>query len=313
MVEVKNLVKSYGNVLALDDINFNVKQGEVLGFLGPNGAGKSTTLNIIAGYISPSRGSAIVDGFDILQEPLKARRKIGYLPEFPPLYLDMTVKAYLGFVYDLKKVKSDDKNKAIDEVCKKVDILDIKNRLIKNLSKGYKQRIGLAGALLGDPPVLILDEPSVGLDPRQVVEMRKFIRGLGKSHTVILSSHILSEVQEICSRVVIINKGKIIADDLTENLIDRLNNTKKLLLQIEGEKERVRAILKDVEGVLKVSLGKKQKEDIYEYSLELEKADNEDVRRNIFFALAKNSMPLLNITGFTSSNNLEDVFLKLTN
>ena len=312
MVKVKNLVKNYGNLVALNGVSFEVNKGEILGFLGPNGAGKSTTLNIIAGYIAAASGSVVIDDIDILDGPLKVRKKIGYLPEFPPLYLDMTVKAYLGFVYDLKKVKSENKSEAVDEVCKKVNIFDVKDRLIKNLSKGFKQRIGLAGALLGNPPVLILDEPSVGLDPRQVVQMREFIKSLGRNHTVILSSHVLSEVQEICSRVVIINKGEIIADDLTENLIGRLNDSKKLSVQIEGEKEKVRSVLKGVGGVVKVSLGKKQKENIYEYSIEFSEKADENIRREMFFALSENSMPLLNVTSVASSNNLEDVFLKLT-
>lgn len=311
MVEVKNLVKNYGKLIALNNVSFTVNKGDVLGFLGPNGAGKSTTLNIITGYISSSSGDVFVDGVDILKEPLKAREKIGYLPEVPPLYLDMTVSSYLKFVCSLKKIQRVNSLKAINYVCKKVNILNIQNRLIRNLSKGYRQRLGLAGALLGNPPVLILDEPSVGLDPRQVVEMRELIKNLGRDHTIILSSHILSEIQEICSRIIIINNGQIIANDSTENLLCALSKNEKLLVQVEGEREKVRSVLKNVEGVIKISTGKKKKVDIYEYIVDTNK-DTIDLRRSIFNSLVMNSFVILNLSGVKSSSKLEDVFLNLT-
>ena len=209
MIEVKNLSKKYGSKTALDDINFTVNDGEILGFLGPNGAGKSTTMNIITGYISSTEGTVTVDGDEIMENPIAVKRKIGYLPEQPPLYLDMTVKAYLSFMYDLKKVKLS-KTQHIEEICKVVKIDDVYNRIIKHLSKGYKQRVGIAQALLGDPKLLILDEPTVGLDPNQIIEIRNLIKSLGKKHTIILSSHVLSEIQTVCSRVIVINTRKVV-------------------------------------------------------------------------------------------------------
>ena len=217
MIEVQGLTKRYGSKVAVDDISFTVNKGEILGFLGPNGAGKSTTMNILTGYLSSNIGSVKIGEYDILEDPMKAKAKIGYLPENPPLYMDMTVKEYLDFVYDLKKVKIPRK-RHIDEICGIVKITDVYNRIIKNLSKGYKQRVGLAQALVGNPEVLILDEPTVGLDPKQIIDIRKLIKDLGKKHTVILSSHILPEIQAVCDRVIIINRGRIVADDTAENL-----------------------------------------------------------------------------------------------
>ena len=210
MIEVNNVTKYYGSKKVLDNISFSVNKGEILGFLGPNGAGKSTTMNIITGYISSSEGEVLIDSYDILKYPLKAKAKIGYLPEIPPLYLDMTVKDYLSFMFDLKKVK-EPKQEHINEICELVRIDDVYNRIIKHLSKGYRQRVGLAQALLGYPAVIILDEPTVGLDPKQIIEIRDLIKGLKDRHTVILSSHILSEIQAVCDRVLVINKGKIVA------------------------------------------------------------------------------------------------------
>ena len=217
MIEVRNLTKQYGSKKAVDNISFTVNDGEILGFLGPNGAGKSTTMNMLTGYISSTSGEALINGINILDEPMKAKKEIGYLPELPPLYLDMTVKEYLSFVYDLKKCKIP-KQAHLEEICKLVKISDVYNRVIKHLSKGYKQRVGMAQALIGNPKILILDEPTVGLDPKQILDIRNLIKRLGKKHTVILSSHILSEIQAVCDRIVIINQGVIAADDTTENL-----------------------------------------------------------------------------------------------
>ena len=229
MIEVKNLTKRYGDLKAVDDISFSVDSGEVLGFLGPNGAGKSTTMNIITGYISSTSGTVTVDGSEILEEPKKTKAKIGYLPEIPPLYPDMTVRKYLEFMFDLKKVKLP-KKEHVDEVMRLVGLSDMGGRIIKNLSKGYRQRVGFAQALIGNPPVLILDEPTVGLDPKQIIEFRKLIRSLGKKHTVIFSSHVLSEVSATCDRVIVISNGKIVADGKTDELSQSLSGKKKLMI-----------------------------------------------------------------------------------
>ena len=227
MIEVQNLSKHYGDKKAVDNISFKAEDGEILGFLGPNGAGKSTTMNILTGYISCTEGKALIDGIDILEDPIKAKAKIGYLPELPPLYLDMTVKEYLNFIYDLKKCKLP-RNSHLKDICSLVKIEHVYKRIIKNLSKGYKQRVGLAQALVGNPNVLILDEPTVGLDPKQIIEIRSLIKKLGKNHTVILSSHILSEVQAVCDKIIVINEGRIVADDTEDNLSKKLSADHKL-------------------------------------------------------------------------------------
>ena len=251
MVEVKNLTKLYGNIKAVDKISFSADAGEILGFLGPNGAGKSTTMNIITGYLSPSSGTVTIDGYDILDNPKDAKKKIGYLPEIPPLYLDMTVEKYLSFMFDLKKVKMP-KEEHISEVMAIVKIKDVKNRIIKNLSKGYKQRVGFAQALLGNPPVLILDEPTVGLDPKQIIEVRNLIKSLGKKHTVIFSSHVLSEVSAICDRVVMINNGKIVADAKTDKLASIVSGSGELTLEAEGSPSTISDAINAISGVKKV-------------------------------------------------------------
>ncbi|MDQ5983342.1 MAG: Linearmycin resistance ATP-binding protein LnrL [Eubacteriales bacterium SKADARSKE-1] len=307
MVEVKNLVKNYGGKEALKNISFSVKEGEVLGFLGPNGAGKSTTMNIITGYLSSNSGTVTIDGNEILENPIKAKSKIGYLPETPPLYPDMTVKSYLSFMFDLKKVKLP-KEEHIKNVCTLVKISDVYDRVIKNLSKGYKQRVGLAQALLGDPPVLILDEPTVGLDPKQIIEIRTLIKNLGKKHTIILSSHVLPEIQAICDRIVVINNGSIIADDTTSNLAGNINKNYRLILQVEGDREKVRPVLTSIEKIKKVSNGRKVEPGIFEYTIETDKSV--ETRREIFNSLANASFPILLMKNFET--NLEDIFLKLT-
>jgi len=241
MIEVKNLSKQYGSHKAVDNISFTVNEGEILGFLGPNGAGKSTTMNIITGYLSATDGRVTVNGYDILEDPDNAKRCIGYLPEIPPLYMDMTVKEYLSFMYDLKKCKLPRK-KHLEEICKHVQIDHVYGRLIKNLSKGYRQRVGFAQALIGDPKVLILDEPTVGLDPTQIAEMRSLIKRLGKHHTVILSSHILSEIESVCDRIVVINEGEIVADDTAANLAEAYSNDRRLYVTIDGPKAEVTAL-----------------------------------------------------------------------
>ena len=307
MVEVKNLAKRYGDKLAVDDVSFTVDSGEILGFLGPNGAGKTTTMNIITGYLSSTSGTVTVDGCEILEDPIGAKSKIGYLPEIPPLYPDMVVRKYLEFMFDLKKVTLP-KKEHIEEVCKVARITDVANRLIKNLSKGYKQRVGLAQALLGNPPVLILDEPTVGLDPKQIIEMRTLIKGLGKKHTVILSSHVLPEVQATCDRVIVINQGKLVADSATSALSDTLSGTHNLLVQIAGNETAVMSAIKNINGVLKMERLRSISSDCTEYVIKTEK--DKDVRRQIFFAMAKAEYPIVLMKNAELS--LEDAFLQLT-
>lgn len=302
MVEIKHLSKHYGNVLAVDDISFVANPGEILGLLGPNGAGKSTTLNIITGYLSSSEGSVIVEGYDILEQPKKAKSKIGYLPEQPPLYQEMTVRKYLEFLFDLKKVRLP-KKEHIDEVMTIVKLRDVEKRIIRNLSKGYRQRVGLAGALIGNPPVLILDEPTVGLDPKQIIETRKLIKTLGKKHTVIFSSHVLSEVSALCDRVVLINKGQIVADSPIDKLSEVISGTGMLTLEIEGGVGTVKNALSSVDGVRRVT---HHSGNSYTVSFDTDT----DVRRGVFKALARADCPILSMT--TGGLTLEESFLKLT-
>ena len=302
MVEIKNLTKTYGNIKAIDNISFTANSGEVLGFLGPNGAGKSTTMNIITGYLSSTSGQVIVDGSEILESPKETKAKIGYLPEIPPLYPDMTVKSYLEFMFDIKKVKLP-KAAHIKEVMAVVQITDVQNRLIKNLSKGYKQRVGFAQALLGNPPVLILDEPTVGLDPKQIIEIRNLIRGLGKKHTVIFSSHVLSEVSAICDRIIVISGGKIVADAKTDELSTVLSGQGQLLLEVEGSSSAVSSAINDVYGVKKVnSLGNNRYAVDYDNTI--------DIRKGVFRALAKADCPILEMKN--GGMTLEESFLHLT-
>lgn len=307
MIEVKNLTKKYGDKIAVNDISFNVQDGEILGFLGPNGAGKSTTMNILTGYLSSTEGTAVINGTDILEDPIKAKKNIGYLPEQPPLYMDMTVADYLDFVYDLKKCDLPRKSH-IEEICKVVKITDVYNRVIKNLSKGYKQRVGLAQALIGNPKFLVLDEPTVGLDPNQIIEIRSLIKRLGEKHTVILSSHILSEIQAVCDRVVIISHGKIVADDTEENLSKNLSKDHRLTVKVIGDEVAVKQAISSVDGVEKVSSLRATDKETYEYIIET--VENKDVRADIFFALAQQNLPIIEMT--TKEFTLEDIFLRLT-
>lgn len=308
MIEVKNLTKSYGDKKAINGISFTVEDGEILGFLGPNGAGKSTTMNILTGYISSTSGSAIINGVDIFEEPLKAKKNIGYLPEIPPLYIDMTVKDYLNFVYDLKKCKLPRKAH-LKDVCELVQITDVYERIIKNLSKGYKQRVGLAQALIGNPPVLILDEPTVGLDPKQIIEIRTLIKKLGKKHTVILSSHILSEIQAVCDRVIIINKGKVAAEDTIDNLSKTVSGDHRLIMRIDGagKKDIIKA-LRDIEGIISVKADMMREDNIWEFEIEAE--EGIDVRRDINSVCRENNFNILMMKN--NEMTLEDIFLKIT-
>ena len=307
MIEVKNLTKSYGSKKAVDNISFTVNSGEILGFLGPNGAGKTTTMNIITGYLSASAGTATINGVEIYENPIKAKRQIGYLPEHPPLYLDMTVIEYLSFIFELKKLKLPRK-KHIDEICEQVRIMDVQKRIVKNLSKGYRQRVGLAQAMLGNPSVLILDEPTVGLDPMQIIEIRNLIKDLGKNYTIILSSHILPEVQATCERVIVINKGIIIADDTPDNLSRAMSTDHKLTVRIDGPEEKVYKLLSDLPGMQKVDRLGVREDGVYDFTIEAE--PNVDVRRELFSRLSRQQWPLLGLK--SSELSLEDIFLQLT-
>lgn len=307
MIEVKNLTKQYGFKKAVDNISFTVEDGEILGFLGPNGAGKSTTMNILTGYISSTDGKALINGIDILEEPIKAKKNIGYLPEQPPLYLDMTVKEYLNFVYDLKKCKLPRKAH-LEDVCKLVKITDVYDRIIKNLSKGYKQRVGLAQAMIDNPQILILDEPTVGLDPKQIIEIRTLIKKLGKKHTVILSSHILSEIQAVCDRVIIINKGVISADDTTENLTKKITADHKLIARIDAPREEALKLIKTLPGVISVAADMEREKGAYDY--EIETKEGTDIRRELFKRIVSRNWVLLGLK--TNEMTLEDIFLKIT-
>ncbi|MFA9379918.1 MAG: ABC transporter ATP-binding protein [Acetanaerobacterium sp.] len=307
MIEVKNLTKRYGSKCAVDNISFKVEKGEILGFLGPNGAGKSTTMNILTGYLSSTEGSAMIGEYDVLENPIEAKKQIGYLPEQPPLYMDMTVKDYLSFLYDLKKV-SLPKTAHIKEVCDLVKITDVYERLIKNLSKGYKQRVGLAQALLGNPDVLILDEPTVGLDPKQIIEIRNLIKSLGKKHTVILSSHILPEVQAICERVVVINKGRIVADDTPDNLSHALSSDHNFIVRIDGPEPEVTKLISSIPGMVKTTCMGAREKSAFDYNLEAQ--DGVDIRRELFSRLAERKWPILALK--STELTLEDIFLQLT-
>ncbi|MBR6337149.1 MAG: ATP-binding cassette domain-containing protein [Ruminococcus sp.] len=307
MIEVSNLSKHYGDKKAVDNISFKAEDGEILGFLGPNGAGKSTTMNILTGYISATSGKALINGIDILENPIKAKRELGYLPELPPLYMDMTVKEYLNFVYDLKKCKLP-RNSHLKDICSLVKIEHVYKRVIKNLSKGYKQRVGLAQALIGNPKVLILDEPTVGLDPKQIIEIRTLIKKLGKNRTVILSSHILSEVQAVCDKIVVINEGKVVADDTEDNLSRKLINEHLLTARIEGKTEAVEPLIKSIKGVIKVEVGSEREKGVWEYRIEAK--EGVDIRRELFKRMAERNMPILDLRA--SELSLEDIFLKLT-
>ncbi len=307
MVEVRNLTKRYGTKLALDHVSFTVEEGSIVGFLGPNGAGKSTTMNIVTGYLSATSGEVLVSGKNILDEPQEVKKMIGYLPEMPPLYMDMTVKEYLNFMYELKKARLP-REKHISEICKLVKIENVYNRLIGNLSKGYKQRVGIAQALIGNPPVLILDEPTVGLDPKQIIEIRTLIKNLGRNHTVILSSHILSEVQAVCERIIVINNGCVVADGATDTLAHDLSKDHRLLLRAEGpEREMVHALLGLPHVVDAASLGEKER-GVFEITVESE--PDADLRRDVFALLARKGWPLLAMKNMDLT--LEDLFLQLT-
>lgn len=307
MIEVKSLAKKYGNFLAVDNLSFTVQKGEVVGLLGPNGAGKSTTMNMITGYISSTEGTVTINGYDIFEEAEEAKKHIGYLPEQPPVYMDMKVIEYLQFVAELKKVKKADRATMIHKIMEDTKLLEVKNRLIRHLSKGYKQRVGIAGALIGYPDVIILDEPTVGLDPKQIIEIRDLIKKLAKKHTIILSSHILSEVSAVCERVIIINKGKLIVDDTPEKLADHARFATGVKIVARGDKGNIIGALTDVESIEDVSVEKE--EDGFVWITVCGK-ENREIREDVFYKLAEEKIPIYMMQ--KSTLTLEDIFLELT-
>ena len=306
MIKIEHLVKNYGANCAVDDVSFEIAKGEIVGFLGPNGAGKSTTMNILTGYLSSTTGRVSVDGINVLDEPLAVKRRIGYLPEQPPLYPDMTVEEYLIFVYNLKGCTLN-RTKHLEEICDVVKIKDVYKRVIRNLSKGYRQRVGIAQALIGNPPVIVFDEPTVGLDPKQIIEIRNLIRTLGKDHTVILSTHILQEVQAVCDRIIIINKGKIVADELTENINRVADGSRRYRVKICGPQREVLSMLNDRSDVSFVEALPARDGDAYTYLVE--SAPNIDMRKSLFYTLSQKGWPLVGMEALGMS--LEDIFISI--
>ena len=306
MVRIENLVKRFGQKYAVNDLSLHINKGEILGFLGPNGSGKSTTMNIITGYLAATSGDVYIDGINILDDPVRVKTLIGYLPEQPPLYLEMTVKEYLNFVFDLKKCTFSRK-KHIDEICSIIKIKDVQNRVIRNLSKGYKQRVGIAQALIGNPPLLIFDEPTVGLDPKEIIEIRSLIRRLGQNHTVILSSHILSEIQAVCDRVIIIESGNLMADKPTLELAETVQKNRRFSIKICGPVREVTALLKAHAGVKTVTAGNENDNGTYTYTVECVK--DTDIRKELFFELAGKGFPLMGLEELKPS--LEDIFIAI--
>ncbi len=308
MIEIENLTKKYGDKVAVDNISFKVKKGSIVGFLGKNGAGKSTTMNIITGYISATSGTAKINGYDILKNPMEVKKCIGYLPEKPPIYTEMTVLEYLKFVCEIKDVKASAIKGHIDEIAQLVKLTEVMNRRIGNLSKGYQQRVGMAQALVGNPEVLILDEPTVGLDPKQIIEIRRMIKALGKKHTIILSSHILPEVADVCEQVVIINEGKIVAQDTLANLQEGIQESANMIVRVAGSESAATKVIRSLSGVSYVEgLGVREKDTV---DLLIETVKGVDIRRAMFNAMAKANMPILMIKYVDVT--LEDIFLKLT-
>ena len=305
MIEINNLVKKYGEHVAVDHLSLTVEPGKIYGFLGPNGAGKSTTMNIITGYLGATSGTVTINGHDIFKEPEEAKKCVGYLPEIPPLYVDMTVLEYLNFVAELKKLQKSLRKRYVEEAMETTGILDVKNRMIRNLSKGYRQRVGFAQAILGYPEIIILDEPTVGLDPKQIIEIRDLIKKLGEKHTVILSSHILTEISAVCDHVFIISKGKLVASDSTENLLDQMSGAQEIELTVRSEADRAKALLEEIEYVDHADL-----KDAKEGSILIRAKSGNDIREEVFQLMAENHIPVLEMRTVTKS--LEDVFLQIT-
>lgn len=308
MIQIEHLTKKYGEHLAVDDLNISVEPGKIYGFLGPNGAGKSTTMNIITGYLAATEGSVKINGFDIFNEPEEVKKCIGYLPELPPLYMDMTAREYLYFVADLKKVDKRMKKHMIEEIMVETGIVEVADRLIKHLSKGYKQRVGIAQALVGYPPVLILDEPTVGLDPNQIIEVRELIKKLGQQHTIILSSHILSEVSAVCDFVWIINKGKLVAADTPENLADNIDRSIYFELTLKGSLENIQELIENQSLIASYEVNEVDEKEV-KITVKINE-DKDDLEETLFYLFADNRIPIL--SSVRKANSLEDVFLAFT-
>ena len=307
MIEVKNITKRYGKAVAVENISFTIEDGEIVGLLGPNGAGKSTTMNILTGFLEQTEGEVIIDGFDTLKKPKKAKREIGYMPEGVPLYTDLTVKEFVTYMAEIKQVEKKSRKEKVEKIIEQTGLKDVEKKLIKNLSRGYKQRVSMAGALVGEPKILILDEPTVGLDPKQITEIRNLIKELGKTHTVILSSHILSEVSQICNKVVIINKGKIVAVDTPENLENKVNNNNCIYVMVEDTENKVEEIKDKIKGVKKIELVEENKDGTKQYLIEAEK--DIDIRKTIFSEFAKENITIFEMK--KADTTLEDAFMKL--
>ena len=307
MIEVKNITKKYGSFQAVHDLNFTVNDGEILGFLGPNGAGKSTTMNMITGYIEPTEGNIIVEGFDISKKPKQAKKQIGYMPENVPLYQELTVREFVQYLAELKRVKRKEKQAEVDRVIEKTGLKDVQKKLIRNLSRGYKQRVSMAGALVGNPKVLILDEPTVGLDPKQVAEIRNLIRELGKTHTILLSSHILSEVSQVCKRVLIINKGKIVAMDTPENLEGKVKTDNILVLTVEDKQDHMKDLKKEIPEIKEIELKKENTDGTKQYTISSD--EKVDIRKKLFEILPKKEITIFELK--KAEATLEDAFIGL--
>lgn len=307
MIEVKNVTKKYGKFIAVDNISFTINEGEIIGLLGPNGAGKSTTMNMLTGFIEQTEGEIIIDGYNTLKKSKKAKKEIGYMPEGVPLYTDLTVKEFITYMAEIKNVDRKNRKEKVQEIINKTGLKDVQKKLIKNLSRGYKQRVSMAGALIGDPKILILDEPTVGLDPKQITEIRNLIKELGKTHTVILSSHILSEVSQICNKVIIINKGKIVAIDTPENLEAKVSNKNCLYVTVEDPEDKMNIIKNKIKEIKKIELVEKNEDGTKQYMIESE--DNADLRKMIFSELAKEDITIFEMK--KADTTLEDAFMKL--
>ena len=306
MIKIEHLVKNFGSTCAVDDVNFEIQRGEIVGLLGPNGAGKSTTMNILTGYLSCTSGRVSIDNVDVLEDPLEVKKRVGYLPEQPPLYLDMTVEEYLNFTYELKGCTLN-RVKHLAEICEVVKITDVYKRVIRNLSKGYRQRVGIAQALIGNPEVIIFDEPTVGLDPKQIIEIRNLIRTLGNNHTIILSTHILQEVQAVCDRIIIINKGKIVSDERTENITRAVQNNRRFNAKICGPAREVLAALKAHSGIVYAEQLAERDGEAYTYMIE--STPGLDIRKSLFYTLAEKNWPLIGLESLGMS--LEDIFITI--
>ena len=307
MIEVKNVTKKYGKVVAVDNISFTIQDGEIIGLLGPNGAGKSTTMNMITGYIEPTEGTIIVDNYDMSKKPKKAKKEIGYMPEGVPLYTDMTVKEFITYMAEIKKINKKERKEKVEKIIEETGLKEVEKKITKNLSRGYKQRVSLAGALVGEPKILILDEPTVGLDPKQITEIRKLIKDLGKKHTVILSSHILSEVSQICQKVIIINKGKIVAIDTPENLENKVSNKNSLYVTVEDTENKIEKVTKKIAEITKIELIKENEDKTKEYIIESNL--DTDLRKILFQEFAKENITIFEMK--KADTTLEDAFMKL--